>query len=436
MDKLRIGVIIEENCLPTEGGGYSYYQTLLKAINQHSFHPEIEIVNVVFSRSFSKKYPFNKEVITVRKSLLSTISYFIFYQLFRIWFRVLKPGSRTMGESLLKKMDSILNHNAIAALKANNIDLIYYLKPREHIIDYPLILTHWDVGHKSMYPFPEVASNGNYKKREDYYTNALSKAFLILCESVTGRNELLKFYPVNIDKVKVLPIFSGRVSEIQVSHEMQNAILNKYNIVPSRYYLYPAQFWAHKNHYNLVHAFKSLLPEPGNEDLKLVLCGSDQGNLGYIKGLIAEMQLNGKVVFPGFITDEELNVLYRNSVALVMPTFLGPTNLPLIEAASLGCPILCSKLEGHYELLGDTALYFDPANAASIRERMIEILDKNLSKTLAEAAQERMSQSPFNVEKSIALLQEILLQIKPIRKTWGSAARFLLQVAAFPTMLL
>ena len=49
-----------------------------------------------------------------------------------------------------------------------------------------------------------------------------------------------------------------------------------------------------------------------------------------------------------------------------MPTLLGPTNMPLLEAACLDCPVICSDLEGHREMLGDYALYFNPYSPEDI----------------------------------------------------------------------
>lgn len=67
MDKLKVGVLIDENSLPTEGGGYAYYQALVKAIDVFTFDTEIEIVNVIFSKKVSKELLFTKPVIIVKK---------------------------------------------------------------------------------------------------------------------------------------------------------------------------------------------------------------------------------------------------------------------------------------------------------------------------------------------------------------------------------
>ena len=425
MDRLKVGVLIDENSLPTEGGGYSYYQAIVKAIDAYAFNKDIEIINIVFSEKVGKKLFFNKPVILVKKTAINVIRYTFNDIMYRLWFRTLRGHVNNWGESLNKSMASIRNKTAIKYLKKNNIDLVYYLKPEDHVMNYPMIITHWDVGHKSMYSFPEVVANGNYEKREAYYVNILNKAFLILCESNTGAGELLKYYRVNPDKIRVLPIFSGDVVHQKVPEEQQKQILLHYNLAAEKFYIYPAQFWAHKNHYNLIYAFHALIREPGNGSLKLVLCGSDKGNMMYIKELIDELHLHDAVLLPGFVSNSVLYTFYKNAVSLVMPTFLGPTNIPLIEAAQLGCPVICSFLEGHKELLGETALYFDPSSAADIKKDMNRILDTGFRKQLASSAYQHISKSCFHLDKSIHLLQHILLQVKPIRKAWGAGKNVL-----------
>jgi glycosyltransferase involved in cell wall biosynthesis len=93
--------------------------------------------------------------------------------------------------------------------------------------------------------------------------------------------------------------------------------------------------------------------------------------------------------------------------------------MPLLEAAQLQCPVLCSDLQGHKEMLGNNALYFEPSNADSIYSAMKQILDEGFRKRLIDAAFRDIQNSPFNIGKSLEILNKILLEIIPIRKAWG-----------------
>lgn len=413
-----------EDCRPAEGGGYSYYQTLLKAIDSYTFHSNIEIVNLNFYKTVPQQLHLTKRVINVKRTFFGAIVYRSLYMIYRIIHYLFGVNAKPALEIISRFMDGINNRAALRLIKKESIHLVYYLKPQENLINYPMVVTHWDVGHKSMYPFPEVSWNGNFAKRNNYYENILSKAFLVLCESETGAKELQKYYPVNADKVRVLPLFGGDVVAQEVSEDAQQVILSKYNLAKEKFFLYPAQFWAHKNHSTLIEAFYLLLKESGNESLKLVLCGGDQGNLSYIKEIIDQLDLNRNVILPGFVSIKHLYTLYKNAIALVMPTFLGPTNIPLIEASQLKCAIVCSNLPGHKEIIGDSALYFDPCNVSDIKNCLQNILNSEMRKQLVSAAYQQIKNSSFQVEKSIPLLDKFLQHIKAARMAWGFNVKF------------
>jgi glycosyltransferase involved in cell wall biosynthesis len=420
MDKLRIGVIVYEESFPTEGGGHSYYHTLLRGINEFDFYPEIEIVNIVFYKHTLPKVSFKKPCVYIKGNY--------YYQK-----KVKRDGGKYQNnkssfffsrrnplvDTALNFIKDKHNNRIEQVLKDNRIDLVYYLKSELNCINYPFIATHWDVAHKSMFAFPETSLNGSFEIREKYYQYTLAKAFLILCESETGRKELKNYYRLYEDKIKVFPIFAGSIIHENASQEEHRNVLEKFHLEEKMFFLYPAQFWVCKNHYNLIIAFKKFITEKNNQKIKLVLSGSDKGNLKYIQDLISSLNLEKQVVLIGFISNKELFTLYKNALALTMPTFLGPTNMPLLEAAHLQCAVLCSDLEGHREMLGDNALYFNPSNADDICVAMNQVLNESVRINLVKAGYNHIQNSPFNIEKSLIILNETLLEIMPKRKAWG-----------------
>ena len=74
------------------------------------------------------------------------------------------------------------------------------------------------------------------------------------------------------------------------------------------------------------------------------------------------MNLENKVRFAGFVDDEELPFLYSQSIALVMPTYFGPTNIPPLEAFKINVPVLYSDLPGLRDQVGKAAMLIDLKN--------------------------------------------------------------------------
>jgi glycosyltransferase involved in cell wall biosynthesis len=207
-----------------------------------------------------------------------------------------------------------------------------------------------------------------------------------------------------------MPIFPGAVIRENVPSEVQVQILSKFELSTNQFFLYPAQFWPHKNHTLLINAIQKVIET--NPTINLVFTGSNKGNLSYIENYIKERNLSNHIKIMGFVSNEELFTLYKNAISLVMPTFLGPSNMPPLEAAFLDCPVLISDLEGHRELMKTYATYFDPTNVDDLTTKLLSCINK-------EKSNEKFDTSGFNIENAITALEASLLKIIPIRSTWG-----------------
>ncbi|PWK18634.1 glycosyltransferase family 4 protein [Xanthomarina spongicola] len=411
---MKVGVWLNEDIDTQVGGGFSYADRLIHLIDNHEFSTEIEIVFLT-SKSLIKSY--KKEVVCLqfdkqlkKENIKQKLNKFIFknsYFLKRLYSQADRNLKRKRIYASYRKQ-----------LIINNIDIIYYLSQTQCVIeDFPFISTNWDIGHISMYAFPEVSNKKAFNLRHTWYNETLKKAISIFSESEAGKEELISYLNINPARIKVLPIFPGGVIHQKVSTEKQQDLLKSFNIEKEKFFFYPAQFWAHKNHYNLLLAFKSLiLKEP---HFKLVLTGSDKGNLDYIKNKIIQLKLEEHVIYLGFMDLQSIYTLYSNAVALVMPTFLGPTNMPLLEARTLGCPVLCSDFKGHREQLEDGALYFNPLEANTIFETMDEILKSDFRQKLIEVSKNINNASKFNENQVIKILERNLIDISKYRSCWN-----------------
>lgn len=383
---------------PALGGNFSYYERFIRAIDQHAFNENLTLCFV--GRLPTRKVARQKEYIK--------LSAWYFYKLFRGLNRIV---SRLfiINIDLCSKIDSYL-------LKKKGVDVLLFPKQFLRQVDkFPFITMNWDAGHKSTFMFPEFASS--FEFRENWYRREMQEALAIFVESDSSKEEFLGFFSVLESKVEVIPLFPGGVVELAVKPEVQESILRKFNLKRSSYFYYPAQFWAHKNHYNLILAFQQLIAKCSS-DIKLVFTGSDKGNKKYILSVLKELALEDRIVVLNFVSNEEVYALYKNSVALVMSTFLGPTNMPLLEAQHLETVVICSDLKGHREICKDGALYADPKDPAQWCEAMNAALKEDVRSGLIKKANAVKESSPFNIHSAIVKLEESLLKIIPVRKTF------------------
>ncbi len=218
-----------------------------------------------------------------------------------------------------------------------------------------------DLMHRYEPDFPEIQDS--YEIRETIFSSCARIADVVLVDSELGKQQFLECY-YNKRKcnprVAVLPFVSA------VSGKKE-----EYIETPSKYIFYPAQFWQHKNHANLLLAV-SLLKNKMS-DIHLVLVGSERNYLQCINELIQENSLEKNVSILGFVSDEQIIYLYRHAVAMVMPSYFGPTNIPPLEAMSLGCPVVVSDKYAMREQVGDAGLLCNPDSPEDIAECILQV---------------------------------------------------------------
>jgi glycosyltransferase involved in cell wall biosynthesis len=397
---MKVAIWLSDDMIPTKGGGASYYKTLINGIDNYSFDTSIEIVYVTY-RNDKRNNILNREII----ELYPNVFMMLLFEIPRRFFDFIESFAWK------DKMEFLRNKYYInQKLKKQNVDLVYYIQPTCKIQDFPFIVQNWDLSFHSMYSFPEVINHKSYKVWNRFHTHYLKKALFVFSESEAGKEELAKYLNLNTLKIFVTPIFPN---ESLLQSEADVDILAEHHLLKNQYFFYPAQFWAHKNHYNLLRAFrefKAIVPS-----FKLVFTGSDKGNLKYIKELIREFNLDDDVKIAGFVSENQLKALYENAAALVMPTFLGPTNMPLLEAYSLGCKVICSDFKGHREQLGVYALYFQPNDYNDILVKMCEIVEKDTS-SIEIGISARSNY--FTLENALFQVNKNLLEISNIRMCW------------------
>jgi len=100
--------------------------------------------------------------------------------------------------------------------------------------------------------------------------------------------------------------------------------------------------------------------------------------------------LHSQIKILGYVPNEDIVGLYKNALALVMPTFFGPTNIPIVEAFFLGVPVVCSNVYAMPEQVGEAWLLFDPNNIDDMAEKIYTAwTDENLRKIFIQKGYER-----------------------------------------------
>jgi glycosyltransferase involved in cell wall biosynthesis len=395
---MRVGVYIPD-LSPDTGGGYTFEHDILENLakfslnSRHTFtiffptHSE-ELIN------FLKCFP-NLDMLRTEKAAPLKV-------------RIVRRINKFFDKH--KQYLGDLNY----AAQKKDIDVMWFITPVYQPVNMPYIATIWDLQHRLQPWFPEVGFYEEWLTRENFYSSLIQRASYIITGTHSGADEISSFYQIPKERIRLLPHPTPSFTKKDDTVD-PFVVLQKYHL-PSTFLFYPAQFWPHKNHVNLLHALK-ILRDKHKLVINLILVGSEKGNRGYIQKLIETMQIETQVRILGFVSREELIALYRSAFALVYMSFFGPENLPPLEAFALGCPVIASAVHGAEEQLGDAAILVDPADPENIAMAIMDlIMNPSIRTGLIERGQKRASQ--WTGEDFVRGIFDILDEFETVRRSW------------------
>lgn len=223
----------------------------------------------------------------------------------------------------------------------------------------------------------------------------------IITISKSSRNDIIKEYKVNPDKVRVA--YLGVKFDYNDKSELTMKDLEeKYNI-QNPYILFVGTLQPRKNIVRLIEAVAAL-EQTEEKALDLVIIGRKGWNYQEILDAPKRLNIENRVHFLESITDEELPSFYKHAEAFVLPSLYEGFGLPVLEAMRYGCPVITSNVSSLPEAGGDAAIYFDPENVDDIAEKIHKVLkDEKLRAKMVKEGHEQVKK--FSWEKSA---QEVL----------------------------
>jgi glycosyltransferase involved in cell wall biosynthesis len=111
-----------------------------------------------------------------------------------------------------------------------------------------------------------------------------------------------------------------------------------------------------------------ILKEEGFEEYSSLIAG--RGFSAYARDLMADGELRSRVRYLGWCGKERLEAFYQQIELLAIPSAYEPFGMVALEAISRGVPIVCTRVDGLVEILGDEAIYAEDNGYASFRQAM------------------------------------------------------------------
>jgi len=190
-----------------------------------------------------------------------------------------------------------------------------------------------------------------------------------------SKHSILGFYP-HLAQKEILVLYSP-VDDDQIE-------LPQSKFKPKSYFLLTSSNRWEKNNLRAVWAFDELLSQRDDLDFKVVLTGVTNEEI-YIR----KLKNRDKFVFLNYVERPELLSLHKNAYAFIFPSLNEGFGYPPVESMRYGVPVAASGISSIPEICQNAAIYFDPYNVSEIKNRIIQLLNKDIHDEYSARAIER-----------------------------------------------
>ncbi len=348
---IKVGFILEGH---EWLGGVNYYRNLFSAINlvkNRKIQP-ILFMGQKTPKSIEKQFIYTR---VVRLSLLDSDSV---SGIFRRVIRRLFAGNDLVVYAILRCYQiQFLSHFS------GKIPINLKIKKIGWIPDFQYL------------HFPEFFSIEDRKMRVASVNALISNSNWVILSSKEAMKDLVTSYPHALEYSSVLS-FVPEMNLENFSHNDLDNFKSKYNITGPYFYV-PNQFWIHKNHEILIRALEYL--KKNGMKVTILLTGSNRDHrfpdhYEFLMGLVKDLGLREFFKPLGIVPYRDLELLMRNCVAVINPSFFEGWSTTVEEAKVLNKRILLSDIPVHREQNPTKGIYFDPFNPLDLANKLIDEL--------------------------------------------------------------
>ena len=257
----------------------------------------------------------------------------------------------------------------------------------------PIVLTIHDLQYLT---HPEYLTPTKRRYLERTIPRSVGRAAVVAVPTDYVRRTVVEAYGTDPDRVLVVP--HGVEASLGGDAPSALELRRRYGIGAGRLIVYPAITHPHKNHRFLLELMARHWTDP---DLRLVLLGGTGSAEAEVAADITRLGLGPRVIRPGRVPDAHRDGIVAAADALVFPSEYEGFGAPVVEAMSLGTPVICSDQPALAEVVGAAGLVLPLAPDA-----WADALDVIADRTVEMRAGGRERARAFTIERSGAALAD------------------------------
>ncbi|MDC7702719.1 glycosyltransferase family 4 protein [Vogesella indigofera] len=234
----------------------------------------------------------------------------------------------------------------------------------------PSIITVHDLSHIH---HPECHPEDRVRFFNEHLPKSIERACHILTVSDFVREELINLLGIPADKVTTT--HNGVDESYHPRDESQSReVLARYGLTYQRYLLVVGTVEPRKNLRRLINAYL-MLPKALQQAYPLLLVGGRGWESPEFYAQLDRLQAAGSLIWPGYVPEADLPVLYAGSKALAFPSIYEGFGLPVLEAMASGVPALAAQHSAPAEILGEAGMLVDTLDEHAIADGLQRMLE-------------------------------------------------------------
>jgi glycosyltransferase involved in cell wall biosynthesis len=259
------------------------------------------------------------------------------------------------------------------------------------------------------YLMPETVGSGYLKNFLRDIPEIIENSDGIITVSECSKRDILKFFPINEDKVFVTPLAADSKYK-PLDKDLCRSFLKEKYAVNNPFILYIGGFSQRKNVKSLLIAFSDIKNKI-NDKTALVIVGANRDDSNSLISLSKRLGIFSDIIFTGYVPEEHLPILYNGCEVFVYPSLYEGFGLPPLEAMSCGAPVITSNLTSIPEVVQDAGILINPyctdelINALLIMLNNSKLRDDYIEKGLKRASEfswENTALKTLEIYKTVA----------------------------------
>ncbi len=255
--------------------------------------------------------------------------------------------------------------------------------------------------------FPHVLTRAKRLYHRTFTIRSLQRATRIISVSESTRQDIMNLVGIPGERVQtVYPCIDERFSNVIGEKEL--ASFRQRQGLTQGFVLFLGTLEPRKNLSTLIEAYAQLRKEYAISE-KLVIAGGRGWLYNTIFEKVQSLGLASEVIFPGYVSDEELALWYRAASAFVYPSLYEGFGYPVAEALACGTPVVTSNVSSLPEAGSNVALTIEPGNAQAMAQASYKALTDQAFRhhclTMAPAVAKRFSAQAM-VERTVSVYEQ------------------------------